>query len=99
MKSYEIESFGFPDLDDKTISDLEESYSDYLIDIEKNANIRITTEKSSYNVPEFKEYKIGKSKHLIDQIDDIICPLYGLTPEETEFIKNYEIEFRLSDSE
>jgi hypothetical protein len=31
------------------------------------------------------------------KIDDISCPLYGLTKEETGFIKNYEIEFRVTD--
>lgn len=30
-------------------------------------------------------------------LDDLICPLYGLSKEETDFIKNYEIEFRLDD--
>jgi len=99
LKTYEIDSFGLPNLNRGVIEQLEKIYADYLIDIEKNANIRITAENSSYNVSEFKEYKIGKSKHLIDQIDDIICPLYGLTSEEADFIKNYEIEFRLSDSE
>jgi hypothetical protein len=99
LKTYEIEAFGLPNLSDETIKKLDKIYSDYLIDIEKNANIRTTTEKSSYNVAEFKEYKIGKSKHIIDKIDDLICPLYGLTKEETEFIKNYEIEFRLSDGD
>jgi hypothetical protein len=49
------------------------------------------------NIDSFKEYKIRKSKHLIDKIDDIICPLYGLTPEETEFVKSYEIEFRVDE--
>jgi len=46
-------------------------------------------------ISSFKEYKIGHSKYLIDKIDDIICPLYGLTSEETDFIKNYEMKFRL----
>jgi len=27
-------------------------------------------------------------------MDDIICLLYGLTDEETGFIKNYELRFR-----
>jgi hypothetical protein len=99
LKTYEVASFGFPNLSDKTIEEIEKLYADYLIDIEKNANTRTTTGKSSYNVSEFKEYKIGKSKHLIDKIDDIICPLYGLTDEEIEFIKNYEIEFRLGESD
>jgi adenine-specific DNA-methyltransferase len=99
LKSYEIESFTIPieKLTDEIIIKLEQIYSSYLADIERNANIRQTTKYA--NIDSFKEYKIGKSKHLIDQIDDIICPLYGLTKEETEFIKNYEIQFRLQDEE
>jgi hypothetical protein len=99
LKTYEIKVFGIPfeKLTDDKIKELEELYADYLIDIEKNANIR-QTEKYA-NIDSFKEYKIGKSKHLIDKIDDLICPLYGLTQEEMEFIKNYEIEFRLSGEE
>lgn len=99
LKSYEIESFTIPieKLTDEIIIQLEQIYSSYLADIERNANIRQTTKYA--NIDSFKEYKIGKSKHLIDQIDDIICPLYELTKEETEFIKNYEIQFRLQDEE
>ena len=66
-------------------------------DIEANANVRQTTRYA--NIDSFKEYKIGKSKASIDKIDDIIGPLYGLSKEEIEFIKNYEIEFRLGDNE
>jgi len=98
LKGYEIESFPFPSekISSKR-SDINNFYLKYLEDIEKNVCIR-KTEKYA-NIDSFKEYKISKSKHLIDKIDDIICPLYGLTPEETEFIKNYEIEFRMSDEE
>lgn len=98
-KSYEIENFTIPTLDEKTIKKLKTIYTLYLNDIENNANKRISSGTSSYHVSEFKEYKIGYSKSIIDQIDDIICPLYGLTQEETDFIKNYEIEFRISDDE
>lgn len=96
-KNYEILSFTIPKLSINTINKLEYLYELYLADIENNANIRTTSGRSSYNVSQFKEYKIGKSKHIIDQIDDIICPLYGLTAEETDFIKNYELEFRISE--
>lgn len=71
-------------------------YSRYLEDIETKANRRIASGDSSYNVDSFKEYKIVRSKAIIDEIDDYICPLYGLTQEETDFIKNYELEFRLA---
>jgi hypothetical protein len=99
LKTYEIESFGIPNLSDETINILNNIYDDYLIDIEKNVNVRTTAEHSSYKVSKFKEYKIGKSKHIIDQIDDVVCPLYELTKKEIEFIKSYEIEFRLSDND
>ena len=98
-KSYELENFTIPNLSDENIISLEKLYKEYLLDIESNVNYRNVTNGSSYNISEFKEYKIQKSKHIIDQIDDLICPLYGLTQEETNFIKNYEIEFRLSDND
>ena len=98
-KNYEIENVPLPPFTDDTIAQLNSLYEEYLTDIEHNANSRKTSEGSSYNVSSFKEYKIGKSKPIIDRIDDLICPLYGLTKEETEFIKNYEIQFRLSDEE
>ncbi len=99
LKSYEIEVFRIPlnKINDSVIGKLESVYSDYLIDIEKNLNIR-RTEKYA-NIDSFKEYKIGKSKYLIDKIDDIIGPLYGLTKDEINFIKEYEIEFRLKNNE
>ena len=98
-KGCEIENVPLPPFTDDTIAQLNSLYEEYLTDIEHNAKSRKTSEGSSYNVSSFKEYKIGKSKPIIDRIDDLICPLYGLTKEETEFIKNYEIQFRLSDEE
>ena len=93
-KTYEIENFTVPQLSAEDIDYLDKLYSRYLSDIEAKANIRITSGESTYNVDSFKEYKIVRSKAIIDEIDDYICPLYGLTQEETDFIKNYELEFR-----
>lgn len=98
-KSYEIEQFTLPSLNKNTVNELAKLYGVYLTDIERNANTRHTTKESSYKIDSFKEYKIGKSKSIIDKIDDLICPLYGLTQKETDFIKNYEIEFRLSEDD
>lgn len=92
IKSTELDTFSLPDfskVDEKIISSIKTKYAEYLSDIESNV-IQHST---------FKEYKLRKSKHLIDQLDELICPLYGLTKEETEFIKNYEIEFRVEDEE
>lgn len=99
LKSFEIESFKIPNscFNDEIIQKVEHIYKNYLEDIELNSNIRNT--ENYANISSFKEYKIGKSKNIIDQIDDIICPLYGLNAEEIEFIKNYEIEFRIHGEE
>ena len=95
-KVYEIENFTLPILSDGNIDNLERLYKKYLVDIEKNANIRLSTGNSKYLVDSFKEYKIVRSKSIIDEIDDYIGPLYGLTQEEIDFIKNYELEFRMA---
>ncbi|GHT45244.1 hypothetical protein FACS189454_04410 [Planctomycetales bacterium] len=97
LKSSEINSFPIPDaqLTPDIIRKIERLYARYLKDIERNVVEHTTTEYK--NVTKYKEYKIRYSKHLIDAIDDLICPLYGLTDEETEFIKNYESAFRLDD--
>jgi very-short-patch-repair endonuclease len=78
LKSYEIKSFKIPiaELTDDNILRIENLYHAYLGDIEANANTHLTTHYT--NIDTFKEYKIVKSKHLIDEIDDLICPLYGL---------------------
>ncbi len=98
-KSCEILSFVIPNLHQSAVEALNRLYIEYLKDIERNANVRVSSGTSSYNVDSFKEYKIGKSKSIIDKIDDYIGPLYGLTEEEISFIKNYEIEFRMSGEE
>ena len=102
LKQSEIENFPLPDftvipLERKTA--LEKLYDEYLADIEKNANVRTSSDSSTYNVSTFKEYKIVKSYALVEKIDNEVCSLYGLTPEETNFIKNYELEARMVGAE
>ena len=82
---YEFEPFPVPKFSDEILSKLDLLGKELQADIEKKANFTSTGTK---------EYRLRKSKHLIDQIDRLICPLYNLTPAETEFIINYEIEFR-----
>lgn len=95
-KGGEIESFTVPNMDEETRKKLCNLYKRYLEDIERNANMRTSSGNSTYHVEEFKEYKIVKSKQIIDEIDDTIGKLYGLTDDEIEFVKNYEIEFRMA---
>jgi len=95
-KSDELLSFTLPELSDANIEYLSNLYEEYQADVEANANVRQSSGESRYNVAQFKEYKIVKSKAIIDRIDDYICPLYGLSDEERDFVKNYELEFRMA---
>ena len=95
-KTHEILNMRLPDMD-AVLPQLGNIYLRYLCDIEKHANTRIASHKSTYHIDEFREYKIGYSKSIIDEIDDLIGPLYGFTEAEINFIKNYEIEFRMGD--
>ena len=78
------------------MADIEQLYKRYIVDIEKNVNYRNVTSDSKYTMDSFKEYKIVRSKAIIDEIDDYLGPLYGLTKNEIEFIKNYDLEFRMA---
>ena len=102
IKQSEIETVPLFDLEKLTaenISAIENLYAEYLTDIEKNVTVRTSSKNSSYNVATFKNYKLRNSKNLIDRLDDFIDKLYGLTDEEINYIKNFELEFRISDSE
>lgn len=41
------------------------------------------------------EYKISKSKPIIDQIDTVLAEHYGFTEAELDFIINYDIKYRM----
>jgi hypothetical protein len=41
------------------------------------------------------EYKISKSKSIIDEIDKVLAKHYGFTEEELDFIINYDIKYRM----
>ena len=102
IKGSELLWFPLPDfekIDNSVINQIIDKYNEYLRDIENKAIVHQSSGKSSYHIATFKEYKLRKSKEFIDQLDDLICPLYGLNKDEIEFIKNYEIEFRVEDDE
>ena len=90
LKAAELTMFPLPTKErfNQALAGIEETYEQYLKDIESKA----------INHGKYKEYKLRESKKLIDKLDDLICPLYGLDNQEIEYIKNYEIGFRLSDS-
>ena len=99
LKQFEIENFPLFDLEKLSLQDLsniDKLYDSYLSDIERNVSVRTSSENSSYTVSQFKNYKLNKSKHLADKLDDIIGLHYGLSVVEIEYLKNFELEIRMS---
>lgn len=99
LKRSEIENYPLPDLSQLTeekLKELSDLYARYLDDIERNAAVRQSSNTSTHHIESFKEYKIVRSKNIIREIDDIVGKLYDLNQEEIDFIKNYELEFRMA---
>src|SRR5262249_30537871 len=44
---------------------------------------------------EIEEYRMACSKRILDEIDHILAQHYGFTPEELDFIINYDIKYRM----
>lgn len=63
-------------------------------DYVKNSIIKKTSYKSTGELVNV-EYRIKKSKRIIDKIDDQLANYYNLSDEEIKFIKNYELNFRI----
>jgi hypothetical protein len=76
---------------DKSLANLSD---DLLTDLNIN---RITINRNRADGTQRKEinFKVGKSKHIIDKIDSVLAKHYGFTDEELDFIINYDIKYRM----
>ena len=63
-------------------------------DYKKNSKLKDTTYKTTGRVV-YREFYPGKSKKIIDQIDDILAQHYHFTEEEKQYIKNFDLRFRM----
>lgn len=72
------------DLSDKLISSLTE-------------NSTIGHRNHGKDVTEYQKFNPKKSKDIVDEIDNIIYKYYGMTIEEVNYIKNYDIKYRLGE--
>jgi hypothetical protein len=73
---------------------LEDLANRLLADMEKNAERRVRNRKDGSQNEEVN-YKMRKSKPIIDEIDRVLAQHYGFTAEELDFIINYDIKYRM----
>lgn len=82
----------------------EESSNQHLLQIHKqlmaellaNSVIKLRNQRLTGPV-HYREFYPVKSKKLIDQIDSLLGPLYGLRDHELDYIINYDIKYRMGD--
>lgn len=89
----DIHKFPVPStaLKDRLILDLAQQY---LSDLHEKS-VMLERNQRQTGRTQTQSFKVSKSKPIIDQIDEALGPHYGLTDETIEFIKNYDVRFRL----
>jgi hypothetical protein len=63
---------------------------------EKTAHIQPNTRKEGYSII-IREIKPKFSKSIIDEIDDIFANYFGFTKKEAEFVKTFDLKFRIEE--
>jgi len=61
-------------------------------DYQKHSAIKTT--RLGGKLSEYQEFYPRKSKNIINEIDDFIAPIYGISQEQNIFLKNFDIEWR-----
>ena len=65
-----------------------------MADIKEKSRRRVYVYKTSGRV-EYDEFYLKESKSIIDEIDRVLAQHYEFTPEELDFIINYDIKYRM----
>ena len=94
LKDYMIFGFRFSNFNNDTLIDLNTLGKEYLVSIQKNAEIRIINSQTKGVVGQ-RQFQVSKSKHIIDQIDAVLAKHYELTEQELDYIINYDINYRM----
>jgi hypothetical protein len=88
-----IGDFPIGNVDELMLKQMTKLCDDLMADYKKNMEIKSRRYPSGDVI--YEEYYPAKSKKIIDEIDLILANYYGLTSEELEYIKNYEIKYRM----
>jgi hypothetical protein len=81
-------------LDKNTSQTLSELGLKYVNDLRSKSKSEIRVYKGKKSV-DCISFRVKQSKQIIDEIDLLICKACGLNDEETDFIINYDIKYRM----
>lgn len=94
IAGFDIESFPIGTINPSTQESLKQTFSSLMEDLQKHSKRRIYNYQHSGKV-EYDEFYPSQSKPIIDEIDRVLAQHYGFTPEELDFIINYDIKYRM----
>ncbi len=83
-----------PNLKDSRLTALSETVEK---DYESKARTLVMNNKKTGRI-ELQSLSPAKSKSIIDQVDEVLAELFGLSPEQTDLIINYDIKYRMGQS-
>ena len=75
--------------------ELQQLGAKYLADLQQNSSMRLRNQQNTGKTTETQSFTVQRSKHLLNQIDRGLAPHYGFNDEETDFIINYDIKYRM----
>lgn len=84
-----MEQFPVGSFSEVTSKNLTTLFDKLMDDFKFNSIIRIRQDC------EFQEFRVSRSKPIIDEIDRVLVKHYGFTDEELDFIINYDIKYRM----
>ena len=67
---------------------------EYVCDLKRNAESVVRVYRGNRAV-ECLNFRVKESKPIIDEIDRVLAQHYEFTPEELDFIINYDIKYRM----
>jgi hypothetical protein len=89
----DIKSAPTAPLDATDLDEVVTHFEGLMIDLQNNSRRRVYEYKTGK--VEYDEFYPSLSKASIDKIDLVLCKVYGFTDEETDFIINYDIKYRM----
>jgi hypothetical protein len=89
----DVKLFPLGNIEPNVAESLASGFSSLMEDFKRNSFV------STRGASEFQQFKWDKAKPIIDKIDKVLAQHYGLTDEELDFIINYDIKYRMGNTD